>query len=374
MGTRRSFGSTRKLTSGRVQARYVGPDGSRHSAPFTFTAKRDADAWLASESAKITAGRWEPPGRAFEVAVQEAALTFGTYAEEVIERRLATDKIRETTAALYRKLIRLHLAKFSNLPLDQITSRMVANWHASMSRSPSTRKNAYGVLSTVMLQAVRDELIDKTPCRAVAGRQVVKRVDDETDVLEPSDFATYVQAVPETHGYRMAIKVVYWCGLRSGEVRGLRRRDLDLKNAELTVTQQVVKLNGQNVITATTKSNAGLRTVSMPAKLAVELAEWIKTQPVKGRDALLFTSALGRPMSGEALRAAAKKGAEAVGRPELKVHSLRHSNATYYAQAGATTPEMMARFGWSSPAMVTRYSHATRDRARELVNKLDALM
>jgi hypothetical protein len=43
---RREFGTTRKLASGRWQARYIGPDGQRHTAPETFETKSDAQDWL----------------------------------------------------------------------------------------------------------------------------------------------------------------------------------------------------------------------------------------------------------------------------------------------------------------------------------------
>ncbi|GHA87348.1 hypothetical protein GCM10010512_18700 [Streptomyces thermoviolaceus subsp. thermoviolaceus] len=46
---RREFGTVRKLASGRWQARYVGPDGTRHKAPETFDTKTDAQdpsAWI----------------------------------------------------------------------------------------------------------------------------------------------------------------------------------------------------------------------------------------------------------------------------------------------------------------------------------------
>ncbi len=44
----RRFGNVRKLPSGRCQARYLGPDGRRRSAPETFDTKKDAERWLTS--------------------------------------------------------------------------------------------------------------------------------------------------------------------------------------------------------------------------------------------------------------------------------------------------------------------------------------
>ena len=46
---RRSFGSIRRLRSGRYQTRYTGPDYQTHAAPETFTSRIDAEALLATE-------------------------------------------------------------------------------------------------------------------------------------------------------------------------------------------------------------------------------------------------------------------------------------------------------------------------------------
>ncbi|MGO9521727.1 MAG: site-specific integrase, partial [Mycobacterium sp.] len=57
---RRSWGKLRRRTSGRWEASYE-HNLSRHSAPITFTAKMDGEAWLASERRLIEQGEWTPP-------------------------------------------------------------------------------------------------------------------------------------------------------------------------------------------------------------------------------------------------------------------------------------------------------------------------
>ena len=67
---KRTFGSVRRLPSGRYQARYTGPDGATHSGrtpegrALTFDSKQYADAYLSRVSADIQAGRWMSPGAA----------------------------------------------------------------------------------------------------------------------------------------------------------------------------------------------------------------------------------------------------------------------------------------------------------------------
>jgi len=68
---RRTFGATRQLPSGRLQASYLAPDGSRRKAPETFPAAADANAWLTNVEKSIGAGTWRPP----ELAQRPSAIT-----------------------------------------------------------------------------------------------------------------------------------------------------------------------------------------------------------------------------------------------------------------------------------------------------------
>jgi hypothetical protein len=53
---RKSFGSVRKLPSGRYQARYTAPDLVRLTAPLRFDTKSDAEGWLALKHSEVVRG------------------------------------------------------------------------------------------------------------------------------------------------------------------------------------------------------------------------------------------------------------------------------------------------------------------------------
>src|SRR3954452_13805731 len=77
---KRGFGALAVLPSGRIRARYTGPDGAWHNAPRTFDTRLDAEAWLTDERRLISAGTWtSPTGRA--AAAKSKPVTFGAYAE-----------------------------------------------------------------------------------------------------------------------------------------------------------------------------------------------------------------------------------------------------------------------------------------------------
>ena len=71
---RRSYGSVRKLPSGRYQATFIGPDGIRRPASQTFVAKADATRWLSKTETEVSSGTW--------VAPSAAQVTLAAYAED----------------------------------------------------------------------------------------------------------------------------------------------------------------------------------------------------------------------------------------------------------------------------------------------------
>ena len=83
---RRTKGRIRKLPSGRFQAGYIGPDAVVHYAPWTFTAKIDAEGWLASEIRLIEQGDWSSPAARQAVQYRER-VTVAEYTEAWITGR-----------------------------------------------------------------------------------------------------------------------------------------------------------------------------------------------------------------------------------------------------------------------------------------------
>jgi integrase len=90
-------------------------------------------------------------------------------------------------------------------------------------------------------------------------------------------------------------------------------------------------------------------------------------------EAFLFTTTRGKRLSTTAFTKAVKKGYAVVGKPDMRVHDLRHVGATLAAQAGATTKELMSRLGHTTPAMSMRYQIAAADRDAAIADKLSEL-
>ena len=213
---KRTFGEISSLPSGRYRARYRGPDGERHTAPVTFLSRMDAETWLSGQARKVSSGDWKPPAESVVEGVRLEA-----FARASLSRR----RLRPGTAALYGKLLRLEiLPVFGGHRVRDISAVEVTDWYHAMLDRPTQQANAYGLLKSLMKDAVDEAIIERNPCRVKGGGN--KRAVHEIKVLTPTQLGQYLEAIPANR--RVPLLLAGWCGLRSGEVRGLRVQDLDL--------------------------------------------------------------------------------------------------------------------------------------------------
>src|SRR5260370_30741905 len=201
---KRTFGSVRKLPSGRLQARYTGPDGVTYTGRTpegrarTFDSMQYADAYLARVSADIQAGRWVSPDA--PQAKGPAARTFSEYAAAWLPARRKPDgsELADLTRELYAGLLESFiLPALGSTELPSITPAMVRTWYAGLKTGPTRRAHAYALLRTIMGTAVEDELIPANPCR-LRGAGQSKRARKIPPASLP-ELETLVKALPERY-------------------------------------------------------------------------------------------------------------------------------------------------------------------------------
>ena len=356
---RRSWGKLRTIGSGRIHASYISSeDGQRYNAPHTFDSRMDAEAWLASERRLIEMNTWTPP--ADRVKRKAAAgVTVRQFAGEWMGQRDLTAKTR----SLYNRLLDSRiLPAFGDSVVVEVTPALVRGWWSELGRrlpTPTSNTQAYQLLKAMFSTAVEDKLMLENPCQIKAAGKPPKARDVQP--LTPAELLTVAESVPER--YRIAVPVAAWCGLRFGELIELRRKDVadDGERIVLKIRRAATRVDNKLVV-GPPKTEAGIRDVTVPPHVAVQLRAHMVDVTGGGSDAFVFTTTRGLRLSTTAFTKSVKSGFAAVGKPGMRVHDLRHVGATLAAQAGATTKELMSRLGHTTPAMAMRYQIAAADR------------
>jgi integrase len=356
----RSFGSIRRLPSGRWQARYRGPDGLLRSAPLTFAHKTDASKWLALTQAELLGGGWIDP--------EAGRVTVPAYATAWIEERPG---LRPKTIQLYHYLLRAHLqGAFGPATIAGITEADVRRWRAHMLSAgvtPVTAAKAYRLLKSILATAVDDGLIRRNPCR-------IKGASAEKSPERPVLTIGQVYALADAIGprYRTLILLACFCGLRWGELAGLQRADIDCDSKTVRIARQLCEVAGRQPFLAPPKSDAGKRTVSMPSLIVADVRSHLDAFTQPEANALVFTSPHGMPLRHANFRRRAFRSALVATGLKVHLHDLRHTGNQLVAEAGANPRELMERMGHSTSRAALIYLHSTSARQHHLADAVTA--
>lgn len=228
---------------------------------------------------------------------------------------------------------------------------------------------AYRLLHTGMAQAVSDGLIPANPCAIKGASQRDSRHRTERRVITPDELWALADAMPERYG--AAVVVAFLSGLRAGELFALQRRHVDLAAGTVRVDQSLARPGTGGGRFSSTKSRAGVRTVVLPAVAVSALADHMTRFTPASRDALVFGTSTGRPLTGGSRTTMFARARHAIGRDDLTWHDLRHSAMTLVALTGATLPELMERAGHSTPRAALHYQHAADDAQKRIAERLD---
>lgn len=363
---KRTFASIQRLPSKRWQVKYTDPTGRRRSAPHTFAARIDAEAYAVSVRRKIDKDQWNASDED-----PKEHITFGVYSQRwLANRQVAGRPLKARTRVHYQAILDQHLVPvFGGRQLAAIRPKDVRAWYGvTLVDRPTLRAHAYSLLHTIMASAVNEELLDANPARIVgAGR--AKRVH-RIRPASVAELGVLTEAMPER--LRLMVTLASWCALRFGETVELRRGDIDLGQEVIRIRRAAVRTGGAYSIT-TPKSDAGVRDVAIPPHVIPLIEAHLAKHVDRGCDSLIFPADSGGHLQPSTLYGHWYKARDTAGRPDLRFHDLRHSGAVLAAATGATLAELMARLGHSTPAAAMRYQHAAAGRDREIAALLSKM-
>jgi integrase len=333
----------------RYRATYRDP--SERARSRTFEKRTDADAFLAKVTVTLNEGSFRDPDAGKE--------HFGPFLMQRIE---TSPKLGRSTRRLYEIEARKYiLPALEHVRIATITPTMLQDFVDRLQRErvgDRTVQIVAHLISGTLAKAVRLGVIPSNPAHGVELPTASRR---PLRLLRPDE----VERIAETVGdrYRALILVAAWGSLRFGEAAGLRLRDLDLLRRRFTVAGAVVQVGSDVRRVDETKTDTGLRTVTVPSFVVEELAAHLARFEVRDPDALIFTSPKGGPLSRTLFRnrqwlPALQKldigewvlGGDGVRRfkPGVRFHDLRHFGIAASIAVGAHPKEIQVRAGHRS--------------------------
>lgn len=161
-----------------------------------------------------------------------------------------------------------------------------------------------------------------------------------------------------------AFEMLYWCGIREGELLALTPADFDFQNSTVRINKSYQRLHGEDVITSpkTKKSN---RTIKMPQFLCEEMQDYLgMLYGVKKKDRI-FT------VTKSYLHHEMDRGSKTAGVKRIRIHDLRHSHISLLIDMGFSAVAIADRVGHESIEITYRYAHLFPSKQSEMAKKLD---
>lgn len=269
-----------------------------------------------------------------------------------------------STAELYDTGLRLRvLPALGHVRVAKITAGMIDRtidaWEAE--HSASTIKNSIAPLVRVLDEAVRDDIISINPAKHRARRNLGKHVTHTTGALRQyalPDLATLrklATACGEVHqSYSDHVMLAALLAARGSEVAGLRVGDVDWENHIVWIRRQHYPGKGGLVV----KQTKGRRHRPVPMLDALEPVLERLTTDKKDDDPLL-RGPRGGVLTTAAVRDATRwddlvAGLNLTG---LARHGLRHTGATWMADAGIALHVLQEILGHQSIETTKGYLH-----------------
>lgn len=175
------------------------------------------------------------------------------------------------------------LPYFGKRKLDDIRTSDVIQWQNEIMKlkkdngelfSATYLKTIHNQLSAILNHAVNMYGLKDNVARK-AGT-MGKEENKEMEFWTQEEFQAFLECVADKPISYYAFEMLYWTGIREGELLALTPADFNFEKKTLRINKSYQRLEGKDVITdpKTPKSN---RTIVMPDFLAVEIEDFISS-------------------------------------------------------------------------------------------------
>lgn len=351
-----------------------------------------------------------------------------------LTQKVLSGTLSKGTQEWYCRMIRDHvtpyighmkLNRIKAVHIDKIVTRLL-----NEGKKPKTIRSVFGSVRSCLNYAVRKDMIRENPCLRCEPLPVIGKDKDLHTFSEDqvqrflNDALTKEYEIPikghtrkytvyngsgqefEVQDYtehrsvplqfRVYFTLAVYGGFRRGELIGLNWEDVDPKNKTITIRKAVsLSEDGQYIKDPKTKS--GFRTIRVPKVCFDLLDQWKREQKsicvslgtawegFRGRDFAknpVFIQTDGKRMNVQTpsakfhkiLKAYNKTVDEADRLPLIRLHDLRHTNASHLVSSGIDIETVAKRLGHSKPSFTLDvYGHALEENDEKASDKLEEI-
>lgn len=291
---------------------------------------------------------------------------YHVYAEGVKPR------LRQTTWESKAHMIETKISPFlGSKRVNEISSLDILNWENKLiamrttnglGYSPTYLHSICNQLSAMLNHAAHYYGLTVNPMAKVG--KISSKQADEMSFWTKDEYLRFSRVMMDKPQSFIAFEILYWCGLRLGELLALTPADFDFESKRLSITKSYQRMHGEDVTTAP-KTPKSVRTIVMPEFLAGEVIDFMRCIPDLRDDNRLI------PVTKSFLHHEMDRGAKASGVKRVRIHDLRHSHVSILIELGYSALAIADRLGHESTEVTMRYAHLFPNKQEDMACDLD---
>lgn len=246
-------------------------------------------------------------------------MTFQNLYEIYMEDMAA--RLKQSTLLTKKAVLQTHILPFfGSKPINEIKASDVRRWQAKLMSSPNNYSQTYlkkinTELNSIINYAKRFYDLNTNPC-GKAGT-IGKAKAEEMDYWTYDEYIAFREGIKDKSLSYICFEVLYWTGMREGELLALSPADIDLDNKTISINRTYQRIEGKDVFTSP-KTRKSKRKIPIPDFLCQELSDYIPSRYMLDADERLF------PVTKSYLSHEMIRGCKKTGVKKIRIHDIRH--------------------------------------------------
>ena len=264
------------------------------------------------------------------------------------------------------------LPYFGRMSLNAIKAADVIQWQNELLNARDENGNAYSPtylrtiqnqLSAIFNHAKRFYSLPFNPSEQ-AGK-MGKSNAKEMLFWTRDEYMQFIEAMKAKPMSYYAFEVLYWTGIREGELLALTPADFDFANKKLYINKTYQRLEKTDLITDP-KTEQSNRVIALPDFLCEEMEDFIASLYGIKPNTRIFA------ITKNYLHREMDRGCAESGVKRIRIHDLRHSHVAHLIELGFSPVAIAERLGHKGISITFMYSHLYPSKQHELADKLSA--
>lgn len=276
-------------------------------------------------------------------------------------------ELKESSIRNKKHMIKKHLIPyFGDKKMSDIKPSDIIKWQneiRELNLKPTYERMLQNQMNALFNHAAKIYNFANNPCGKI--KKMGNADANEMKFWTKEEYRTFIECVDATSEDFLMFEILFWTGMREGELLALTPKDIDLFKNQIRIDKTYSRIDGIDTITSP-KTNTSTRTIHIPEFLKREIGDYLGMLYGLPSDERIF------PIVARTLQKRFQKYILESGVKKIRIHDLRHSHVAYLINLGTDPLLIKERLGHKDIRItLNTYGHLYPSKQIQLAKMLD---